>query len=1363
MASNSRDETIAFRFEASGNEQLDAIGKSIADIANGSTEAAPKAQALLDEFAKLGQQSGAVDNFVALKAELSELGGTLDAAKARVVTLDTEFENAAVVTQKMWREYQTAESAVTSLTARQNQLTAQLASTGNSLRAAGIDTENLDAAQRNLAQSITATQERAVAMATAHRDSSAAAQAESVSIESLSEKYGLFGGIVQNVKALLTTFAGLFALEKAKTEIEDILATGDKFEKFGIDFANAFGGAKAGEEALAQVKALADEVPLSLDQVAAAAIKAKKEGLDPFDGSLQSLIDVNAKYGGSVETLNSLIDGLGKAYNRGSLTTRELVSLQQQGIPVAQILGQALGKTGDEIQDMAKKGEIGRESIRLLIEQLGQSAAGDASKQMGLLGSLATKVKDQWEEFLNLIGKSGAYDFVRDKLQTLNGALKQGIGDGSLKEKAQAIADAIVAVGSGAATAAKFVYDHAAAIYDAAKAYVIFRTALLALDLAGAAAKMLALATATREAGVAAEAAAAETGAFGKLGAAIGRIPKSIQIGFLAVGIETLLEQSAQLVDGLQKLRDVNKEIRDLDQDRANQLTVLASRAQDVAAKLSGFAKTQIADADQLATKNRAQSEDYISQLENATRYYNALRIQAEAIGNAQGVADATAHLKDLAVALDLAKKHSADLADQIAKTDQAVNTIVNRFDDLKTHGESAATAVKGAFEHLELNTPQGLKDAIDIVQQLSIRSRDAKEAVQTELGGALAKLNEADLRQFQQGVTEQLKEAKGDADALKLALGSPLQEELARLGLSAEQVGAKFTSTGQKIISTFSDIATNANATGAQIQLAFAKALSQAQTQGEVDALKEKLQAAFDAGRIGADQFAAGMEAAGRKLADVQVAAAKAGAELDGMGTAGTTAAQRISGALQDSVGKLEVQANQIASAVNDALAAGDKVGAASLTAKLKVVEQEIASLNGQIQQLTPSYNAAGAAAESFETKAEIASAAQGRAAQNAALLANDAAEAASKAQRDYTEWGDSADKAAVQLGHATANTQHANDGMAALSQGIGDARAQFASISDAAAKFYDTVLKGNFEIGHSDDGSGFDRVARAMQAALQATQDQIAANRTQLQGMLDAANKVGTESVEDFNKLGGAAKYTESQLETMIASIQAGTYQVGLLGQQDLAPLQAALTAAKARVDALKAASEAAQQQLADMGAQLQDDLDNANGNQEAVENRRYQTQLANLQGLAKTAGQLNSAQYQTDVANATALHALNMKNLETQAAAAKTAAQQAQPSGARGSISDANATNNSGSTSSGGSGAIDAKTNVTRGGATSLGTLNISHAITVSIPAGAGLKGLSDADIHAIAEHVVSTMGQELTGTVIRQIQRAQMNSI
>jgi TP901 family phage tail tape measure protein len=326
-------------------------------------------------------------------------------------------------------------------------------------------------------------------------------------------------------------------------------------------------------------------------------------------------------------------------------------------------------------------------------------------------------------------------------------------------------------------------------------------------------------------------------------------------------------------------------------------------------------------------------------------------------------------------------------------------------------------------------------------------------------------------------------------------------------------------------------------------------------------------------------------------------------------------------------------------------------RAGVLELSAALKILETQSSETgNALLDQAKKAEDAA--------TRERIAREVAGAAAFNAGVQAEIAGKAAAAAtdaaEKGFTEWGDAADAAALATQQITADTSHANDGMAALTQGIANARTEFLGVSEAAAKAYDTILKGAFDLGHSDDGSGFDRVARAMQTALDQVGKDIANQREQLKEEIASLNDVGTESVAAFSKFGGAVQYTNERLQNTIDSIKAGTYNAGLLGQQDLGPLLTALEAAKARVDALDAATKQATQQLIDLGQQLQDERDQQNGDLTSIENRRFEKQVEQIKELADKADAAGKAQAQKDLELAEQLHQKKLKDIADEQAA-------------------------------------------------------------------------------------------------------------
>ncbi|HET7064236.1 MAG TPA: phage tail tape measure protein [Rudaea sp.] len=303
-------------------------------------------------------------------------------------------------------------------------------------------------------------------------------------------------------------------------------------------------------------------------------------------------------------------------------------------------------------------------------------------------------------------------------------------------------------------------------------------------------------------------------------------------------------------------------------------------------------------------------------------------------------------------------------------------------------------------------------------------------------------------------------------------------------------------------------------------------------------------------------------------------------------------------------------------------------------------------------------------------------------------------ASDATRALEEDVTRYGDATSKAALATQGITADTSHANEAIGELNSTMANMRIELAGISEAAAKAFDKRLLQDFNGEFDSAGTGLEKFAAALADAYRQTKDEIAGNRIELQGMIDATNRVGTESVADFGKLAGVARYTESQLGTMINSIENGTTQIGLLGQQELQPLLAALTSAKQRVDALKAAAQQATAELADLNGQLQDQLDQQNNNQTAIENRSFETQKKHIEDLAAQADAVGKAQAADALAKLNELHAAKLKAIADEAAAQQKADQQTQQS-AGGSA----AGSGGGATSSGNAGgAIPASVEVT-----------------------------------------------------------------
>ena len=1438
-----RDEVISFLLNVKGAEDLSVVAGALRDAGIAGEEAKPEIAALVAELEQLAATNSAASRFASLTTELGEVSIAISDAKLKVDELTTSFGEAGPATAAQARQLANAIIAVGQLTDKEAQLRTELAATTETLAASGIATNDIAQAQTRLGTQAALTAEKLRLVAEAAQLTGTAEEKEAVTVEELAEKYAAFGHTLETFKELAITIGGLIAFEKVKEEIGEIISTGDKFEKWGIQFANAFGGAEQGAEALEKVKELAEHVPISLDDLVQVAIKAKKEGLDPLNGTLQTLIDVNATYGGSIDSLNGLVDAFGKAQARGVLNTRLLVTLTQQGVPAARLLGDAMGKTGDQIEEMAKKSELGRDAISLLLQKLADGSSGAAGKSMDLLSTQVIKLHDDWDEFLKLIADSGVYDFAKEELKQVGEALKAGLGDGTLKEKAQAISDAIVSIGKVAAGTVQFIIDHAGAIKTVAEAYGLLRAAGLAVDLvtmvngfrtstaaalqntaaiqknaaaqltlteemAAAVAEMNAqtaaaernaaaqvgLATAMKSAAVSAQAEAAAVGgsavaldaaskggiiaalkSFGSLrdmvngvGTAIAGLAGGPTVALVA-SIGFTVYAAINMIAALKDWYNVTVEVDEAQKALAASQVVLVDRAKQVAAQTKAAADVQIKSASDIKTMSAEQSEAYLQQLQDATRYYTALRIQARDANDPEKVAEYTAKLRELGDAQREVAGESHDAGEETKKAAdiaaKAIETLVEQVLKFRAEGVAAPIAVQGAFDNLKINTPTGFQTIISMMSNLKGLSGDVGGAFQSELIDKLEKLNDIEFEEFKRRVADALGKGVEGAKELQRTLDTV---SFLKLGLSAQQAGVDITQAGAKIIGGFGDIANSANITGEKIQLAFAKALSQLKTTGEVDELKAQLTAAFNAGKIKADEFTAAMEAAARKTTAIQVEAIKSGAALDGMGTAGQSAVQRTNAALDDMRSKLVAQAAVVQAQI-DAYAQKGEQAPAALLAQYK-------ALQDQIKGLTESMNALGASGTNANNN--IAGSAG-----SAAQEMDEAAKAAArykKAMDDLRGGKGGIDDVTAAMDNAANSTQkaaaaaegvdakmHAAAGAGqSLAQVMANTAAQFSAVSKAAGDEFSTAMDralqniGLTKIATTDlskslgaldasaaDLSGFTSYFRALAAVEQQTQEKIDGQRQALASSVGLLNTYGTAAQQNFGIAGQGADKLLASLEAQRNALAQGNSGFDLLGQQELGPLQQALDGAIQRTQQLADAAKQAEQQYESLAQSIHDSLLQEQGNQSALEDERHQKQLADLKAAAEAANSLNSDSYQKAVQEENELHDLKMQNLQKQAQAA------AATSKSGGSASTSTGGGSSTTTSSSGG-----------GGAGSAGGVNFgSGAIQITLSGlTKPLANMSNADIEDFAQQLMPVLMPNLMHQIVYQLQLAKSRS-
>jgi TP901 family phage tail tape measure protein len=220
----------------------------------------------------------------------------------------------------------------------------------------------------------------------------------------------------------------------------------------------------------------------------------------------------------------------------------------------------------------------------------------------------------------------------------------------------------------------------------------------------------------------------------------------------------------------------------------------------------------------------------------------------------------------------------------------------------------------------------------------------------------------------------------------------------------------------------------------------------------------------------------------------------------------------------------------------------------------------------------------------------------------------------------------------------------------------------AKFSAVSSAAVKKFSDTMKelfngtGVFSVQALTDSTNIIKAGEAAAQASKIVQDQIDAQRQGVAALAQQYQDFGATAT--LATLGPARNLDalKASLEGDAAAAREGRSAFDLLGAADLSQLSSALDAAAAKVEQLKEEAKQAKDALADIGQTLADQIDELQGNQSDIENRRFKKQLQDIEDQAKLAGTLNSSEYAELVRQAKLLHELKLKQIKDEKDAQK-----------------------------------------------------------------------------------------------------------
>ncbi|MFT7565815.1 MAG: tape measure domain-containing protein [Pseudoalteromonas distincta] len=390
-----------------------------------------------DHIAEIKKSEQALERLNALQKEAGASGeqytSVIKKQELELVELKTKQQAAAAQVLEYNLQVKQARSEVNGLSTSISKNRTEFAQLETTLTKTGKDLNNLNQESKELAQ-----QQAAAEASIADVNNKLEKQTRVLNASKKStQDYN--GSIKQVTKDLIIMGSAYIGLDKVKDSFLGILSAGDKAAEFKARMTAIMGSIEAGEQATAWIKDFANNTGTRFNGALEAFTRLKTFGIDPMNGSMQALVDYNAKLGGSQEKLEGIILAAGQAWAKQKLQGEEILQMVERGIPVWDLLSTVTGKNTFELQKMSEKGQLSRETMKALFDEMGKQADGQAAKSLDRLSGQVTLISNKWEQFKIKIADSGVYQVAIDFMKQLNEQFDKLVKDGSIDLAAQKI------------------------------------------------------------------------------------------------------------------------------------------------------------------------------------------------------------------------------------------------------------------------------------------------------------------------------------------------------------------------------------------------------------------------------------------------------------------------------------------------------------------------------------------------------------------------------------------------------------------------------------------------------------------------------------------------------------------------------------------------------------------------------------------------------------------------------------------------------------------------------------------------------------------------------------------------------------
>lgn len=1178
--------------KATGREEIAELNKEVGNLGPISNAVEQETKELAARMQQLGQQRDQIDAFKKSKDALTQLELATVLSRDKLESLRKVQASGAGDAEQLAKQEKLLASEVKQLESQLVRQAATHTKLGVGLKQSGIDTRNLGTEQNRLQREITETASRTEKLARELTGSKAAAASFAGSV----------GGVTTRLLALGAAYLGVDRLWES---LKAMFASGDQAERLSVQLKAVMGSIKGGAEATAWINKFATETPLQLDEVTQLFVRLKAFGLDPMDGSLQAIVDQTYKLGGGFEEAQGISLALGQAWAKQKLQGEEILQMIERGVPVWEMLEKVTGKNTAELEKLSSAGELGRDTIKALMEEIGKQSAGAAADNMSLLSGLISNAKDNLEKFYRMVSENGSLDWLKQQLATLNAEFAKMAADGSLQQWAKKISDSIVSAGEFIKSFIQTCYEWSSALKTVAIAFAAFKfTQFIGGVQSAAKALVVELIPALLRVGqVASGEAAAGTS---KLATSFGLLISRANAYALAIGAVVAagygIGEIAKAVFDLTEGQEIKNRIAEQERQLNDQLL---RQGAELIAQNAQYKDLNILTADQVKYLSATEQAAYEQRL-NGLKGYLVGQLQQNAALEKTGQLTEEQKNKTLTAVAAMRDGFTAFEAGQQAALTQASKSLTDYTSDVTAASEATKRLADAGLDDVFS------KAKLDLDQ---ISGKVGKVVTEYVSGlDVMTKASSVNAVAIQGYLEKAFESAKNKAEL------DALSEKMALLHAQGKLIGQPY-------------IDSLAQATAAAKKMATESVAGATAYSAALKAQKAAVEEAYKKGEIGAEQHRQQVGKLNRELEKTVAAAKKNVQAADEMNQAYSDFGMQSGKQLEDVAARLKASFQVIQS------------GAQPLEqvrqAFLKYAEAELAAA-----QATDRYanGALSAQAATLGLSSEFDALEKSVAATGKEALITAGA---------LDTLGASSKKAGANVATAGQNVDQHSDGMKKLQEHTREASAGQLTFADVMMKSSEVASMSlddiNTKMAEAQEiwESSYNYLLKSNDLSTEWWSPYVLKQKLAQENNLQILGQM-----KRVREASDALASAEQPTAKLVANAERAVKAAYKLDDQTLSSFRAAIDSAKQKMN-----------ELADSAAStvsnLRDELDQLSENYDAIERRRYDEQVASLQAsleTARAAGNADAvASYKEALRLAEELHQKKMATIKAEQAAA------------------------------------------------------------------------------------------------------------